>query len=143
MLVAEILAKKGNKVFKILPAKTVMEAVTGMVSFKVGAVMVVDERDAILGIFTERDLSRVLVSRGASVLDSPVGDHMTRNPVPCKASDTVPAVMSLMSRHHFRHMPVFDDKGLCGIVSIRDLVSNSLERAEFEAEMMRAYVTAS
>lgn len=142
MLVTEILAKKGNKVFKILPNKSVMDAVTGMVSFKVGAVMVVDEKDAILGIFTERDLSRILVANGASVLDAPVGDHMTRNPVPCKASDSVAAVMSQMSRHHFRHMPVFDDKGLCGIVSIRDLVSNSLERAEFEAEMMRAYVTA-
>jgi CBS domain-containing protein len=143
MLVSEILAKKGNKVFKILPTKSVMEAVTGMVSFKVGAVMVVDDKDGIAGIFTERDLSRILVAKGAAVLDTPVGEHMTRNPVPCKAGDSVAAVMSQMSRHHFRHMPVFEGSTLCGIVSIRDLVSNSLERAEFEAEMMRAYVTAS
>jgi CBS domain-containing protein len=50
--------------------------------------------------------------------------------------------MSAMSTHHFRHMPVMAGGRLAGIVSIRDLVSNSLERAEFEAEALRAYVTA-
>ncbi len=143
MLVSEILAKKGNKVFKILPTKTVMEAVKGMASFKVGAVLVVDEKDATLGIFTERDVTRCLAAHGAGVMEAAVGDHMTRDPLVCQAHDSVASVMSKMSTHHFRHMPVFADGKLAGIVSIRDMVSNSLERAEFEAEAMRAYVTAS
>lgn len=143
MLVSEILAKKGNKVFKILPAKSMMEAVKGMASFKVGAILVVDEKDAILGIFTERDVTRCLAAHGAGVMEDPVGDHMTRNPMVCQASDSVASVMSQMSNHHFRHMPVFAAGVLVGIVSIRDMVSNSLERAEYEAEAMRAYVTAS
>ncbi|TAN69953.1 MAG: CBS domain-containing protein [Magnetospirillum sp.] len=143
MLVSDILAKKGNKVFKILPAKTVMEAVKGMVSFKVGAVLVVDDQDTTLGIFTERDVTRCLAAHGPTVLGTAVGGHMTLNPLSCKSSDSVAAVMSQMSTHHFRHMPVMGDDALVGIVSIRDLVSNSLERAEYEAEAMRAYVTAS
>ncbi|WP_096700157.1 CBS domain-containing protein [Magnetospirillum sp. 15-1] len=142
MLVSEILNKKGNKIFKILPSKTLIEAVQGMAAFKVGAVLVVDERDKTLGIFTERDVTRCLAAHGAAILESPVGDHMTRDPLTCQADDTVASVMSTMSTHHFRHMPVVDNGQLKGIVSIRDLVSNSLERAEFEAEALRAYVTA-
>ncbi|OAN47970.1 CBS domain-containing protein [Paramagnetospirillum marisnigri] len=143
MLVSEILARKGNKVFKILPTKAMMDAVQGMASFKVGAVLVVDANDVTQGIFTERDVTRCLAAHGAGVLEAPVGEHMTRNPLVCKATDSVASVMSQMSTHHFRHMPVFDNGKMIGIVSIRDLVSNSLERAEFEAEAMRAYVTAS
>lgn len=142
MLVSEILAKKGNKIFKILPSKAMIEAVQGMAAFKVGAVLVVDEKGGTLGIFTERDVTRCLAAHGAAVLENPVGDHMTRNPLTCQGGDTVASVMSTMSTHHFRHMPVMEDGQLKGIVSIRDLVSNSLERAEFEAEAMRAYVTA-
>lgn len=141
MLVSEILARKGSKVFKILPDRAVIDAVGGMAEFKVGAVLVVDERDNTLGIFTERDVTRCLAAHGAGVLESPVGEHMTRHPLTCTASDSVASVMSKMSTHHFRHMPVMDGKRLLGIVSIRDLVSNSLERAEFEAEALRAYVT--
>jgi CBS domain-containing protein len=141
MLVSEILTKKGNTIFKILPSKAMIEAVKGMAAFKVGAVLVVDEKDNTLGIFTERDVTRCLAARGAEVLEAPVGDHMTRNPLTCQGNDTVASVMSTMSNHHFRHMPVMENGKLRGIVSIRDLVSNSLERAEFEAEAMRAYVT--
>lgn len=142
MLVSEILAKKGGKIFKILPSKAMIEAVQGMAVFKVGAVLVVDEKDRTLGIFTERDVTRCLAAHGAAVLEHPVGSHMTRDPLTCEAGDTVASVMSAMSTHHFRHMPVMADGKLAGIVSIRDLVSNSLERAEFEAEALRAYVTA-
>ncbi|CUW39822.1 putative CBS domain-containing protein [Magnetospirillum sp. XM-1] len=142
MLVSEILNKKGNKIFKILPSKAMIEAVQGMAAFKVGAVLVVDDKDRTLGIFTERDVTRCLAAHGAGVLESPVGDHMTRDPLTCQVGDTVASVMSTMSTHHFRHMPVMDHGQLKGIVSIRDLVSNSLERAEFEAEALRTYVTA-
>lgn len=142
MLISDVLAKKGNKVFKILQDKTVMDAVTGMASFKVGAVVVVDKTDGVLGIFTERDVTRILASQGAAVLQQPVGEHMTKNPVTCANSDDDSAVLALMSKHRFRHMPVLDHGTLSGIVSIRDVVSQRLERVEFEAEAMRAYVTA-
>jgi CBS domain-containing protein len=142
MLIADVLAKKGNKVFKILQDKMVMDAVTGMASFKVGAVVVVDPKDGVLGIFTERDVTRILASQGAAVLQTPVGEHMTPNPITCTSTDDDSAVLALMSKHRFRHMPVLDHGTLIGIVSIRDVVSQRLERVEFEAEAMRAYVTA-
>ena len=142
MLISDVLAKKGTKVFKILQVKTVMDAITGMASFKVGAVLVVDEKDGVLGIFTERDVTRILAAGGAAVLQDPVGKHMTKNPLTCSKVDVDSAVLALMSKNRFRHMPVLDNGTLLGIVSIRDVVSQRLERAEFEAEAMRAYVTA-
>ena len=141
MLISEVLAKKGSKVFKILSSKTVMDAIVGMTSFKVGAVIVVDAADVVLGIFTERDVTRILAAHGAPVLDATVSTHMTANPVSCGKAEPVSKVLETMSKHHFRHMPVYENGALIGIVSIRDLVDGRLTDAEFEAEAMRAYVT--
>ena len=72
MLMSEVLAKKGDNVFKILSSKTVMDAIIGMTSFKVGAVLVVDDSDKMVGIFTERDVTRILAAHGATVVEAPV-----------------------------------------------------------------------
>lgn len=142
MLVSEVLAKKGNKVFKILGDKPVIDAISGMAAFKVGAVMVVDGSDRVVGIFTERDVTRIIAAHGATVLESPVSQHMTLEPKVCSPADSVQSVLERMTHGRFRHMPVFEDGQLLGIISIRDLVSQQLEQVEWEAEELRAYVTA-
>lgn len=141
MLVSEVLAKKGDNVFKILSSKPVIDAIVGMNSFKVGAVLVVDAGDAVLGIFTERDVTRILAAEGAAALDAPVATYMTANPMACSKADTVAKVLDLMSTNRFRHMPVYESGALVGIVSIRDLVAVRLEHVQFEAEALRAYVS--
>lgn len=143
MTIASVLEKKGYKVFKILGNKKVMDAVEGMAAFKVGAALVVDPDDKVQGIFTERDVTRILAANGPSILDTTVATHMTPDPVTCKKSDSVQDVLDVMSAKRFRHMPVFEDGRLIGMISIRDLVSEKLQVVEFEAEELRAYVTAS
>ena len=143
MLIADVLAKKGNTVFKILASKTVMDAIVGMTSFKVGAVLVVDNSDTVLGIFTERDVTRIFSAGTVAPLETTVGTHMTANPISCSQSDSVAKVLGTMSKHHFRHMPVYENDSLVGIVSIRDLVLEQIERVELESETeaLRTYVT--
>ncbi len=92
------------------------------------------------GIFTERDVVRVLHAQGQEALSQPVSSAMTEDPITCTKADKVNDVLATMSRQHFRHMPVIEADAVCGIVSIRDLVLERLERVETEAEMMRAYV---
>ncbi len=142
MLMSEVLAKKGDNVFKILSSKTVMDAIIGMTSFKVGAVLVVDDSDKMVGIFTERDVTRILAAHGATVVEAPVALHMTPDPVTCTKADPVTKVLDIMSKNRFRHMPIVENGELLGIVSIRDLVNERLEHCQFEADSLRAYVTA-
>lgn len=140
MIIAEILQKKGSTVTSIDRAASIAEAIALLAERKIGALVVRDQIGGAAGIFTERDVVRVLNAQGASALDQPVSSGMTANPVTCTKADKIHDVLATMSRLHFRHMPVIENGMVSGIISIRDLVVERLERVETEAEAMRAYV---
>jgi CBS domain-containing protein len=100
---------------------TVRDAVRAMYENSVGSVVVVDDAGRPIGIFTERDLLR-LVAQGFP-LDSPIGSVMTRDVVVVKGSDSILKAAMVMSERRIRHLPVVDDEGrLVGVISIRDVV---------------------
>ena len=87
----------------------------------IGSIVIVDDVGRPIGIFTERDLLR-LVAQGAS-LDSPVDSVMSRDLVVVKDVEGVVRAAMLMSGHRIRHLPVVDDEGkLVGVISVRDVV---------------------
>ncbi len=140
MIIAEILQKKGNTVTAIDRNASIAEAIALLAEHRIGALVVRDQVGGAAGIFTERDVVRVLNAEGANALAQPVASGMTANPVTCSKTDKVNDVLATMSRLHFRHMPIIENGTVSGIVSIRDLVVERLERVETEAEAMRAYV---
>jgi len=140
MLIAEVLAKKGDNVTTIDGNETVATAIALLAKNKIGALVVLDTEFATVGIFTERDVVRVIDAQGPDALGKPVSNAMTNNPLTCLKTDSVNTVLKIMSERHFRHMPVFENGQLCGMISIRDLVEERLEKAEGEAEAIRAYV---
>jgi CBS domain-containing protein len=140
MIIAEILQKKGNTVTAIDRTASIAEAIALLAEHKIGALVVRDQVGGAAGIFTERDVVRVLNAQGAPALAQPVSSAMTANPITCTKTDKVNEVLATMSRLHFRHMPIVENGVVSGIVSIRDLVVERLERVETEAEAMRAYV---
>ncbi len=100
---------------------SVRDAVRVMFSNSIGSVIVVDDVGRPIGIFTERDLVK-LVAQDVS-LDSRIGDVMTRDLVTVKSSESIVKAAMLMSEHRIRHLPVVDDEGrLVGVISIRDVV---------------------
>jgi CBS domain-containing protein len=139
MTVAAILEGKGRNVVTTTPKASVSDVVTALARHRIGAVVVVDSAQKILGIVSERDVVRAL-SSGSDVLAGPVASIMTRNVITCGETDTVDQVMALMTRGHFRHVPVIADGRLAGIVSIGDVVKARIEQIEREAEHMRAYI---
>jgi CBS domain-containing protein len=92
------------------------------------------------GILSERDVVRVLGERGASVLDEPVSTVMTRKVVSCKQSDTVAALMEMMTRGKFRHLPVVEGERVVGLISIGDIVKSRVQEYEREQEALRDYI---
>ena len=140
MIIAEILQKKGNTVTAIDRTASIADAIALLAEHKIGALVVRDQVGGAAGIFTERDVVRVLNAQGAPALAQPVSSGMTANPITCTKTDKVNDVLATMSRLHFRHMPIVENGVVSGIVSIRDLVVERLERVETEAEAMRAYV---
>jgi len=96
--------------------------------------------DRVVGIVSERDIVRILASRGAAGLGISLTDVMTRKVVSCEPSATVSAVMEQMTAGKFRHVPVIDGEKLVGIISIGDVVKLRLQEMEREQNALRDYI---
>ena len=140
MTVASILAAKGRIVATTNATRTIGEAVDELAERRIGALVVVDGVDRVVGIISERDIVKALARTGARVLADPVGTIMTRDVVTCAETETVIGVMTRMTRGRFRHLPVGKGGRLAGIISIGDVVKERIGEVEREADEMRSYI---
>jgi CBS domain-containing protein len=140
MTVKAILARKGTDVVTAEPNATLGEVVRVLSARRIGAVVVTGADRRIVGILSERDVVRVLGEKGASVLDQPIADVMTRKVTTCSLGDTIIELMERMTEGKFRHVPVVDQGRLAGIVSIGDVVKWRVHEMEDESAALRDYI---
>src|SRR5271169_5796844 len=139
MTVRAILDTKGHNIQSVEPETKLSAAIKVLGERKIGAVLVMS-KGGIEGILSERDIVRVLSERGAGVLDEPVSAVMTRKVVSCTQSDTVAAIMEMMTLGKFRHLPVLDGDKVVGLISIGDVVKWRVREYEHEQEALRDYI---
>lgn len=142
MLVSQILKDKGDLVFTASPHETVGAAAALLHTRRVGAMVVVDEKEAIVGILSERDIVRVIAKEGAGALARPISACMSAEVIFAQPEESVDALLERMTDRRIRHLPVVRDGRLVGIVSIGDLVKNKINEAQAEAEGLKAYIAA-
>ena len=142
MHVAAILKDKGHAVETVGTEATVMDVAARLSAMRIGAVVVTDSDGGVAGIISERDIIRVVGKHGAGALDWPVAEVMTKAVMTCREADTIDQLMSVMTERRFRHLPVLENGKLAGIVSIGDVVKHRVAEVEFEANLMRDYITA-
>jgi CBS domain-containing protein len=143
MTVAQILNDKGRAVITAQPGDTVLAVAQTLAAKKIGAVVIVDTQGRIGGIVSERDIVRALATGGSDALDKPVREFMTASVRTCAPRDTEAELMSLMTEHRVRHLPVLENGKLGGMISIGDVVKNRMEAIEREAEEMKSYIASS
>jgi len=124
--IADVL--KNQRILSIEAEQTVLEASRFMTEFNIGAVPVMRDGE-LVGIFSERDLMRRVVSAGRSPALTKVAEVMTSRPVVLSPDDSVETAAFAMQEHGFRHLPVCEGKQLRGIISLRDVMVRSRERA--------------
>jgi CBS domain-containing protein len=140
MTVARILSSKGREVITTQPHKTLNEIAELLNSRRIGAVIVADSHNPILGIISERDIVRAIAQKGPASLNDAVSLHMTTKVVTTAEDESVHATVEKMTAGRFRHLPVVDDGKLTGIVSIGDVVKYRLAEVEHEHSAMRDYI---
>ncbi len=141
MKISSILNNKGDFVATVSPDASVTQLLALLAEHKIGAVVVCDASDALVGIVSERDIARAAHAHGSSALDQPVSQIMTSLVVTCDREANTAELMGLMTEKRVRHIPVVEDGHLIGIVSIGDIVKARLAELETERDALQAYIT--
>ena len=140
MKVEQILAGKGSAVFAVSDQQSIGEAVAVLNEKNIGAVVVRDASDGVVGILSERDVVRQVGKNGPGALSMKVSECMTPNPITCTAEASVNDLMTQMSEKRIRHLPVTQEGSIIGVVSIGDVVKRKIEEAEQEAQALKEYI---
>ena len=143
MNVAAILKLKGSGVVTTTKDKSLLDIAKLLAQHGIGCIVIEGDDGTIAGIVSERDLMRAIGQAGAKVLKEAVSDFMTKTVVTARETDTIDRLLSEMTTHRFRHMPVVERGRLIGLVSIGDVVKMHVADAEFEAASLREYITTS
>ena len=138
--IAAILKHKGYQVTAVDPTATIAQVVGVLTERRIGAVLVVDRAEQLLGIVSERDIVRCLAANGARTLEMTAGQLMTRALQVAHPETTVAEAMAQMTVGRFRHMPVLERDALVGLISIGDVVKARIMDQEDEVDSLRAYV---
>jgi CBS domain-containing protein len=140
MRISDVLHSKGStEVATIRPDATVRDLLAELATRNVGALVVSEDGTSAIGIVSERDVVRHL-NDGDDVLDGPVSAIMTTSIHVGEPDDSLDRLMSLMTEHRVRHVPVVQDGVLVGLVSIGDAVKLRLSQLEFERDQLNNYV---
>ena len=140
MRVTEVLKRKGGTVVTIPPDRSVRELLTLLAEQRIGAVVVSDDGEQVVGIVSERDIVRRLHENGDGILDRAVREIMTQDVHSCGPQDSVDELMSVMTARRIRHLPVLVDGHLVGIISIGDVVKHRIEEGQEERDQLNAYL---
>ena len=139
MTIGAILYGRTGPVISARQDDSVRAVIDLLAQHRIGAVPVIDG-ETIVGIFSERDLVRLISSYGPDALDRKIDDVMTKSPVTCDSGMAVIGALSQMTQKRIRHLPVVDEGRLVGFVSIGDLVKYRIDKIEAETAAMRDYI---
>jgi CBS domain-containing protein len=137
--IGELLKTKGNQVWSITPDTSVLEALQLMTEKQIGALVVLDG-GRIAGIFSERDFVHGVSEKERCIVNTTVMEYMTQKVFTVSPDQTVEDCMQLMTKEHFRHLPVVDNGKLTGIVSIGDLVKEIISTEKSKTAMLENYI---
>jgi CBS domain-containing protein len=124
-LIHNILSRKGHHAISVSPDTSVLDALKVMAENNIGSV-VVKQDGKFLGIITERDYSRKVILKGKNSTDTKVNEIMATEFPELRSSDTVEYCMELLTQNNIRYLPVFDEGALKGIISISDVVTETI-----------------
>ncbi len=137
--VSQLIAGKSSEIWTIDPEQPVLDAIKCMAVQNIGALLVT-ESERLVGIISERDYARKIILRGKSSSETPVSEIMSGNVITVSPDDTIDICMSLMTRNDIRHLPVLERGKITGVLSIGDLVRETIVEQQQTIEHLEGYI---
>lgn len=135
----DLIRKKGSEIFSVTGATSVQAALQIMADQNLGAVLVMDG-DAVVGILSERDCARKLDLQGRAADKTQVDEIMTGKVLYVEGGQVLEECMALMNTHHIRHLPVFEEGKLIGMISVRDVLKEIIDDQKFLISHLEHYI---
>lgn len=138
--IREILKEKGDEVWSVTLNATVYDALSLMADKSIGAVLVLDGNN-LKGVMSERDYARKIILRGKSSKEVTVDEIMSTNVIYVDIDTDIEECMGLMINKRIRHLPVYENDRLAGLISIGDVVKAVIDDKEVVINELENYIT--
>ena len=135
----QLLAVKGNAILSVAPSSNVHDALISMEKHHVGALLVIDT-GRLVGVFSERDYARNIALKDKHPKNTLVSEIMSPKVITVSPEQTTEDCMSLMSDKRIRHLPVIENGQVIGVLSIGDLVKETITYQQFLIQQLENYI---
>ena len=125
--------------FTLSEDDTIKKASQKMHEKEVGSMPVLNKNNEVIGIVSERDLSRFIYTERFNI-NFPITQIMSKNLVNCDLNTSVTELMETMTEKKIRHILIMENKKLLGIVSIGDVVIHLINKIKEENKDLREYI---
>lgn len=142
LTVKKILSGKGFEVVNITPDVTLERASQILTENRIGAVLVMEGGEHLVGLVSERDIVRCIAKHDEPVRKWPVEKLMVRKLHVCSMDTDIDELMNIMTERRVRHLPVLEGDKVVGIVSIGDVVKARMSELAYASESLRIYIAA-
>lgn len=137
--VRDMIRRKGSEVFSIAPSETIYEALNKMAKHNTGALLV-KNGNQVEGIISERDCVRKVDLEGRNAKTAKVNEIMTSKVIHVEASQDLEECMHVMIDKNIRHLPVYDDGELLGLISVRDVLKEVVDYQKSLIAQLEQYI---
>ena len=132
---------KNRRIWTISKDQSVMQALILMSEENIGAIIIVDNNDFPIGIFSERDYARKIVLKGKSSKDTLLDEVMTKELITVTRDYKIDQCMEIMNEKRIRHLPVLENKKIVGIISIGDVLKIMIKEQKELIDHLQKFIT--
>ena len=132
---------KNRQIWTISKDQSVMQALILMSEKNIGAIIIVDNDDFPIGIFSERDYARKIILKGKSSKDTLLDEVMSKELITVTRDYKIDQCMELMIEHKIRHLPILENKKIIGIISIGDVLKIMIKEQKELIDHLQKFIT--
>ena len=132
---------KNRQIWTISKDQSVRQALILMSEKNIGAIIIVDNNDFPIGIFSERDYARKIILKGKSSKDTLLDEVMTKELITVTRDYKIDQCMEIMTEKKIRHLPVLENKKIVGIISIGDVLKIMIKEQKELIDHLQKFIT--
>ena len=132
---------KNRQIWTISKDQSVMQALILMSEKNIGAIIIVDNNDFPIGIFSERDYARKIILKGKSSNNTLLDEVMTKELITVTRDYKIDQCMEIMNEKRIRHLPVLENKKIVGIISIGDVLKIMIKEQKELIDHLQKFIT--